>query len=208
MTDADVDGAHIKTLLLTFFFRHIPELIEKGYIYAAQPPLYKIKKGKFEQYLQDDKELVEFSIARALDHMELIVNGSVISNKIEIEEMLRSYVKVNAFTKSNEHLLPSSVFAAMSRTARPDNLLDFESMKEWTAKMQIIVDEYLDVHDSVSLCVREDGLQVTRNCYGTQHDYLISVDRLQQNDFTILSESFIKSRDLLDGNMVLNINNK
>jgi DNA gyrase subunit B len=87
MTDADVDGSHIRTLLLTFFFRHMKELIKRDNIYIAQPPLYKIKKGRFEQYIKDDREFVKVMVKRASEG--IVVRHGEAASRIEGAELTR-----------------------------------------------------------------------------------------------------------------------
>jgi DNA gyrase subunit B len=89
MTDADVDGAHIRTLLLTFFYRQMPELIERGYLYIAQPPLYRLKKGRTEKYIQDDAELMEMLFELASDDIEMSIRGKTVKGKALVPYLKR-----------------------------------------------------------------------------------------------------------------------
>ena len=107
MTDADVDGSHIRTLLLTLFYRQMPELIEKGYIYIAQPPLYKLKKGKQETYVKDDSELRELLVAEILDDAKLVLNkkGESITGQA-LGKFISQHEKIQNVVKGLTHIYP------------------------------------------------------------------------------------------------------
>ena len=116
MTDADVDGSHIRTLLLTFFYRQMPDLVERGHIYIAQPPLYKIKHGKEERYLKDDHELKEYLLRLALKDAELHPGGDRLPLANEaLEEVARSYILAEAVIERLAKRIDPVVLAALLR---------------------------------------------------------------------------------------------
>ncbi|PCI33173.1 MAG: DNA topoisomerase (ATP-hydrolyzing) subunit B [Alphaproteobacteria bacterium] len=131
MTDADVDGAHIRTLLLTFFYRQMPELIERGHLYIAQPPLYKVSRGKSEVYLKDDPSLEDYLVHQTLDEMVLRLNdGTQIAGNdlVDLVETVRKTSKIMAHVPAryNQELIEE---LALARALNPATLRD-----ETTAK--------------------------------------------------------------------------
>src|SRR6202789_817000 len=152
MTDADVDGSHIRTLLLTFFFRHMKELIARGHVYIAQPPLYRIKKGKFEQYIKDEREYVQVMVKRASDGMVIRYGDG--GAKLDGEALTKFMGQLNEylgfFDKVEKRLRNEEVTEAFARIFAQEGKdsarrVDFESpakLKEMRGRLKELVKKY------------------------------------------------------------------
>ncbi|MCR6653147.1 MAG: DNA topoisomerase (ATP-hydrolyzing) subunit B [Cellvibrionaceae bacterium] len=134
MTDADVDGSHIRTLLLTFFFRQMRELVERGHVYIAQPPLYKISKGKQEQYLKDDEALTQFLTNAALDSCALHVNENAppISGS-QLESLVEEFRKGMGIVEKISRVYPKEVLEELIYlpTISKQSLTSIEDVSLW-----------------------------------------------------------------------------
>ena len=137
MTDADVDGSHIRTLLLTFFFRHMPELIDHGHIYIAQPPLYRVKKGRQERYVKDDDELDGYFLQNALEGSALHVNAEAPAiDDAYLERTARDYLGVKARLEALDRVYPANLTMALFNAppVTAETLADRERMEAWAAE--------------------------------------------------------------------------
>jgi len=149
MTDADVDGSHIRTLLLTFFYRQMPILIERGHIYIAQPPLYKVKKGKQETYVKDDLELNALLLSTAIDGAALHVSAeSPAMSGLGLESIARKYVEIQNIIKRwarryDERFLESLLYLPALTTEAFDRI---DALRDWCR----LLDQRLNSLDDVS----------------------------------------------------------
>ncbi len=176
MTDADVDGSHIRTLLLTFFYRQIPALIENGHIYIAQPPLYKLKRGKQEQYVKDDAELTALLLSAALDDAGLYVNSSAPPlTGPGLEQLARKYTEVQAIIKRwsrryDDRLLDQLIYMPEVKPADFDRL---DWLRDWARELDQRLNGLNDGTRSFQIDVRAASdtqaarIVVNKNQHGT-----------------------------------------
>ena len=196
MTDADVDGSHIRTLLLTFFYRQMPELIERGFIYIAQPPLYKVKHGKSERYLKDDHELKQYLLNQALD-------GAVFTPSAEQEALSREAFEALA----KEYLLAEAVIERLARVIDKTTL--FALLKEphidlsnvTKAQESVAALQSLLKNDEISLSAEYNEARescrilVQRNYHGNIQISALDKDFVESGDY----QQIVKTARILQG---------
>ena len=185
MTDADVDGSHIRTLLLTFFFRQMPELIERGHVYIAQPPLYKIKHGKTERYLKDEHEQKQFLLTLALSEAELHTSkGGQMLSKEPLEKIANEYLLAEAVIERASRLIDEDVLHALLRQPVQLDLADENSARQSAKDLAVaLLPLGMTVEVRYDDKTERNVLAVNRTQHGVVHQSIIDADFVQSGDY-------------------------
>ncbi|QCI25252.1 DNA topoisomerase (ATP-hydrolyzing) subunit B [Buchnera aphidicola (Sitobion avenae)] len=181
MTDADVDGAHIRTLLLTFFYRQLPELIEKGYVYIAQPPLYKLKKGKKEKYIKNDEDMNKYQIKNALKDLVLksTKNTDINQNLNTFKKIISEYHFLQISIKKNKHYFPKLVFDELLYHTRLSNLKEIKIVEDWINQLAENLNKKdksnnyysTEIKKNLDKNIFEPTIKISRYAYYKKYDF-------------------------------------
>ena len=212
MTDADVDGSHIRTLLLTFFFRHMRELIENGHIFIAQPPLYKVNRGKSEEYLKDDMALTHYLTNKALEDASLHVNKDAPAIRgVALEALVRSFQEVSAMIDRLSLIYPPVVLKAMVYVEEfnPDLLVNLDGIKNWCNDIEAqLRSEENGTHRYVVNIIEESERQIFLPsvdviAHGVSQAYTISRDFFSSNEYESMVALGYKLRGLIEDGAII-----
>jgi DNA gyrase subunit B len=198
MTDADVDGSHIRTLLLTFFFRQMRELVERGHIYIAQPPLYKVRKGKQEQYLKDEAERKAYQTQVALDGASLHVNPTAPGIADDsLEALANKYNRAYTIISRMARLYPTELLESMIYAPRlpEEKLKDKEHVEQWVQKLaDSLARNHPGLAANYTLLVKSDEERyiylpyAKLNLHGLEKTFTFTQDFFHTGEYSALAE--------------------
>ena len=211
MTDADVDGSHIRTLLLTFFYRQMRELIERGHIYIAQPPLYKIKRGKQEVYVKDDAELNRLVLSAAMEDSALHVNNEAPPlSGVALETLTNEYITVENIISRLALKYDEAVLRSIAKMPKLDllTLKDKDALKVWVENLSKILPKSVgdraknNTVGTYTAQINEDidkdkRIKITHTHHGASMDQYISFDFFSTNEYKSICSLSEKINDLL-----------
>jgi DNA gyrase subunit B len=187
MTDADVDGSHIRTLLLTFFFRQMPELIERGHLYIAQPPLYRAKRGNDERYLKDDRALEDFLLEKALHHARLALSDARVLEGAELVGFVETLRQIASRIRRLATEIPSEIVeqAALAGVLTPDAQRALEGANDFAARLDAMAPP---AERGWKLVVDEAGLHLHRVVRGVAERHHLTAALLRSAEARWLDE--------------------
>ena len=204
MTDADVDGSHIRTLLLTFFYRQMPELIRRGHIYIAQPPLYKVKKGKQERYVKDDAELNAYLLQLALDGARLHVNSDAPTiSETGFESLAQEYMRIGLLMNRMERRFNRDVLEAMINQAplAEEDLASSEKVAAYAEALIGTLNESLSETSRYAATATEfegqHGIRLVRRVHGNDKEIMLDPGFFKSPDYRSLAKLADKLVDML-----------
>jgi len=183
MTDADVDGSHIRTLLLTFFYRQMRELVERGHIYIAQPPLYKAKQGREEVYLKDDHELKQHLLRVALKGAELVpAKGAAPLAADTLASIAREYLLAEAVVERTSRVVDPAVLYALLAGAKVDLSTENAANRSAAALAEAVADPEVTIEARYDAASESRRLVIVRRHHGTPHATVLDGDFLESGD--------------------------
>ena len=212
MTDADVDGSHIRTLLLTFFYRQMRELIERGHIYIAQPPLYKVKKGKQEQYVKDDAELSTYLLQAALDGASLTPGeGTASLTGAVLEDLARSYMAVMTMIRRLSRRYDSLLLEQLiyQQPLRDGLLRDEAGLRTWAEQLIERLNTWQNEHAVYEAIIeaRDDGegysLIIARRAHSVVRQARLTTEFFNSPEYTTLIQFGVRLASLFEHDAVV-----
>ncbi|HIF9251855.1 TPA: DNA topoisomerase (ATP-hydrolyzing) subunit B [Photobacterium damselae] len=207
MTDADVDGSHIRTLLLTFFYRQMPELIERGHIYIAQPPLYKVKKGKQEQYIKDDEDMQQFQTSLALENAALFTTeGAPAMAGLALENLVGQYNSTMKLIERMSRRYPTLLLNELVHQPRltAEMLSDRAQVEAWVTPVieALNAKQSGESHYTFDIVVDSENNhflpKVVVRTHGVDHEYPLSFELICSKEYSKLADLSEVLNGLLD----------